>query len=150
MKMRNLAAAIYGLALAAGASVPSLAQEKPTAQLQLSGSYQVQNVTPSDDGTVNMDFSATIMNNGPNDVSGKILLRDYANNDTVWGRFGNNTIPAGGSVTVSANVTVPKNIFKSWSGGSSPPVFIYAENSRGDVTMVNIPLVRGAAPPAAK
>jgi len=150
MKMRNLAAAIYGLALAAGASVPSLAQEKPTAQLQLSGSYQVQNVTPSDDGTVNLDFSATINNQGASDVSGKILLRDYADNDKVWARFGDNTIAAGGNVTVSGNVTVPQSIFKSWSGGSTPPVFIYAENSRGDVTMVNIPLVRGAAPAGGK
>jgi hypothetical protein len=45
---------------------------------------------------------------------------------------------------------VPQSIFKSWSGGSTPPVFIYAENSRGDVTMVNIPLVRGAAPAGGK
>jgi hypothetical protein len=90
------------------------------------------------------------MNNGPNDVSGKILLRDYSNNDTVWARFGDNTISSGGSVDVSANVTVPKGIYKSWTGGSSPPVFIYAENSRGDVTMVNIPLVPGAAKAAGK
>lgn len=150
MKMRILAAVITALALAAGGSTLLLAQEKPTAPLQLGGTYQVANVTPSDDGTVNLDFSATIVNNGPNDVSGKLLLRDYADNDTVWGRFGDNTISAGGSVTVSANVTLPKKIFKSWSGGSAPPVFIYAENDRGDVTMVNIPLVRGAAAPAGK
>ena len=150
MRMRILAVATLGLTFVAGGSAPSLAQGKPTAQLQLSGSYQVQNVTPSDDGTVNLDFSATITNNGPKDVAGKILLRDYANNEKVWARFGDNTIAAGGNVTVSGNVTVPKAIFKSWSGGSTPPVFIYAENDRGDVTMVNIPLVRGAAPPAAK
>jgi hypothetical protein len=150
MNLRVASALIVGLAVVALGGSPAFAQDNPKAQLQLSGSYQVKNVTPSDDGTVNLDFSATIVNNGPNDISGKILLRDYSNNDTVWARFGNNTISAGGTVTVSDNVTVPKNIFTSWSGGSSPPVFIYAENSRGDVTMVNIPLVRGAAAPAGK
>ena len=150
MNMRVASALIVGLAVVALGGAPTLAQDNPKAQLQLSGSYQVQNVTPSDDGTVNLDFSATIVNNGPNDVSGKLLLRDYSNNETVWARFGDNTISAGGTVTVSDNVTVPKSIFTSWSGGSSPPVFIYAENSRGDVTMVNIPLVRGAAAPAGK
>ena len=150
MNMRVASALIVGLVVVALGTAPTLAQDNPKAQLQLSGSYQVANVTPSDDGTVNLDFSATIVNNGPNDVTGKLLLRDYANNDTVWARFGNNTISAGGTVTVSGNATVPKNIFKSWSGGSSPPVYIYAENDRGDVTMVNIPLVRGAAAPAGK
>jgi len=147
MKMRILAVAILGLTVVAGGSALSLAQEKPTAQLQLSGSYQVQNVTPSDDGTVNLDFSATITNNGPKDVAGKILLRDYANNETVWGRFGDNTIAAGGNVTVSGNVTVPKAIFASWSRGSSPPVFLETQDSRGDFTMVNVPMVRVAPPP---
>jgi hypothetical protein len=99
---------------------------------------------------VNLDFSATITNQGAQDVSGKLLLRDYANNDTVWARFGDNTIAAGGNVTVSANVTVPKAVYASWSGGSAPPVFIYAENSRGDLTMVNIPVSRVATPPAGK
>jgi hypothetical protein len=150
MKPRTLSAAILGLALAAGASAPSLAQEKPTAQLQLGGTYQITNATPSDDGTVNLDFSATITNQGAEDVSGEILLRDFSDNDKVWARFGDNTIAAGGNVTVSGNVTVPKAVFTSWSGGSAPPVFIYAENSRGDVTMVNISLSRVATPAPGK
>lgn len=145
MTMRVLTLAILGLTVAGGASTSSLAQDNPKAQLQLGGTYQVQNVTPSDDGTVNLDFSATILNNGPDDVSGKILLRDFSDNEKVWGRFGDNTISAGGSVSVSGNVTVPAKIFKSWSGGSSPSVFIYAENDTGDITAVNIPLVPGAA-----
>ena len=147
MKLRILSATILGLALAAGTANGPLAQDKPSPQLQLGGTYQVANVTPSDDGTVNLDFSATITNQGAKDVSGKILLRDYADNDKVWARFGDNTISAGGNVTVSGNVTVPKAIYSSWSGGASPPVYIYAENSRGDVTMVNIPLSRVATPP---
>jgi hypothetical protein len=150
MNVRMVFATILGLTVAALAPAPTLGQDNPKAQLQLSGSFRLQNATPSDDGTVNLDFSATLMNNGPDDVSGKVLLRDYSNNDTVWARFGDNTISAGGSVDVSANVTVPKGIYKSWTGGGSPPVFIYAENSRGTITAVNIPLVPGAAPPAKK
>jgi hypothetical protein len=150
MKMRILSAAILGLALLAGSRSGALAQDNPSPQLQLGGTYQVANVTPSDDGTVNLDFSVTITNQGAKDVSGKLLLRDYANNDKVWARFGDQTISAGGNVTVSANVTVPKAAYSSWSGGGSPPVYIYAENSRGDVTMVNIPLSRVAAPAPSK
>jgi hypothetical protein len=150
MNIRNLSAVLLGLAVVGGVSAPSLAQDNPKAQLQLSGAYMIENATPSDDGTVNLDFSATIYNNGPNDVSGQILLRDYANNEKVWGRFGKNTIESGGSVTVSGNVTVPKNIYKSWSGGDSPSVYIYAENGRGDVTAVNIPLVEGEPAPPGK
>ena len=146
MKTRTLLAAVLGAGLAA--SVASIAQDNPSPQLALGGTYQVANVTPSDDGTVNLDFSATITNQGDRDVSGKLLLRDYSNNETVWARFGDNTISAGGNVTVSANVTVPKAIYTSWSGGSSPPVYIYAENSQGDITMVNIPLSRVASPPS--
>ena len=147
MKMRIVASAIVGLTVAAGASAPSLAQENPTVALQVSGTYQMQNVTPSDDGTVNLDFSATITNQGASDLSGKILLRDFSDNTKVWGRFGDNTISAGGNVTVSANVTVPKAIFASWSHGSSPPVFLQTQDSRGDLTMVNVPMSRVAAPP---
>lgn len=150
MRVRNLLMAVLGLALAAGTANGLLAQDNPNPQLQLGGTYQVSNVTPSDDGTVNLDFSATITNQGDRDVSGQILLRDYSNNETVWARFGNNTISAGGNVTVSGNATVPKAIYSSWSGGSSPPVYIYAEDSRGDITMVNIPLSRVATPPPGK
>jgi hypothetical protein len=150
MRIRNLFLAVLGLALAAGAADGLQAQDNPNPQLQLGGTYKVSNVTPSEDGTVNLDFSATITNQGDRDVSGQILLRDYSNNETVWGRFGNNTISAGGNVTVSGNVTVPKAIYSSWSGGSSPSVYIYAEDSQGDVTMVNISLSRVATPPPGK
>ena len=147
MKMKILAVAVVGLTVVAGALAPSLAQENPTVALQVSGTYQMQNVTPSDDGTVNLDFSATITNQGARDLSGKILLRDFSDNTKVWGRFGDNTISAGGNVTVSGNVTVPKAIFASWSRGSSPPVFLETQDSRGDFTMVNVPMVRVAPPP---
>ena len=144
MTKQVLAAAILGMAVAAGASAPALAQENPTAPLQLSGTYQLQNVSPSDDGTVNLDFSATITNEGGKDLDSKILLRDLADADKVWARFGDYTITAGGQVSVSANVTLPKAVFESWSNGSSPPVFVYTQDSRGDFTMFAVPLSRTA------
>jgi hypothetical protein len=146
MKKHDLAAAILGTAVVAGVLAPALAQENPTAPLQLSGTYQVQNVSASDDGTVNLDFSATITNEGGNDLASKILLRDLADADKVWARFGDYTITAGGQVSVSANVTLPKHVFASWSKGSSPPVFVYTQDSRGDFTMFAVPLSRTAAP----
>src|SRR5258705_1214038 len=124
MKKNVLAAAIVGMCVVVGASAPSLAQDNPKPQLSLSGTYQVKNVTPSDDGTTNLDFSATISNDGPNDVSGQLLLRDYSNNETVWARFGSQTIASGDHVKVSANVTMPSSVFKAWSGATTPPVFI--------------------------
>jgi hypothetical protein len=146
MNKLSLAALVVASAVVAAASAPVAAQENPTTPLQLSGTYTVQNATPSDDGTVNMDFSATITNEGGKDLSGKILLRDFSDNDKVWGRFGDNSIPAGGNVTVSGNVTVPKAVYASWSSGGSPPVFLYTQDSRGDFTMFRIPLSRVAAP----
>ena len=150
MTKLSLAAAILGSAVVAGASARVLAQENPTPHVNVSGTYRVQNVTPSDDGTVNMDFTATINNDGEKDLSGKILLRDFSDNDTVWARFGDNAIPAGGNVTVSGNVTVPKAVYASWTGGTGPPVFLYTQDSRGDLTMVMVPLSRAAATPSGK
>jgi hypothetical protein len=146
MTKLDLAAVVLVSAVVAGASAPVLGQENPTAPLQLSGTYTVQNVTPSDDGTVNMDFSATITNEGGKDLNGKILLRDFSDNDKVWGRFGDNSIPAGGHVTVSGNVTVPKAVYASWSNGGSPPVFLYTQDDRGGFTAFNVPLSAVAAP----
>ena len=148
MTKHDLAVAILGMAVVAGASAETLAQENPTTPLQLAGTYQLQNVTPSDDGTVNLDFSATITNAGGDDVSGKIVLRDQFDNDKVWGRFGDYTIAAGGNVSVSGNVTVPKSAFGSWSKGNSPPVYVYTQDSRGGLTLFLVPLSRTAAPPS--
>jgi hypothetical protein len=145
MRTNKLAGALLGLAVAALIATPVIAQENPTAPLQLSGTYSVQNVDKSDDDTVNLDFSATITNEGGKDLQGQILLRDFSDNDKVWGRFGDNSIPAGGTVTVSGNVTLPKHVFASWSNGGAPPVFLYTQDSRGDFTMFNIPLSRVAA-----
>jgi len=147
MTNHKLAAAVLGIAVAAGVSTLSPAQENPTAPLQLSGTYQLQNVTPSDDGTVNFDFSATITNEGGKDLDSKILLRDLDDADKVWAQFGSYTISGGGNVSVSGNVTVPKAVFASWSNGSSPPVFVYTQDSRGDFTMFAVPLSRSAEPP---
>jgi hypothetical protein len=145
MRIIGFAGAILGLVAAATLATPLPAQENPTAPLQLSGTYSVQNVSPSDDDTVNLDFSATITNEGGKDLQGKILLRDFSDNDKVWGRFGDNSIPAGGTVTVSGNVTLPKHVFASWSNGGSPPVFLYTQDSRGDFTMFMVPLSKVAA-----
>jgi hypothetical protein len=146
MKSQHLIATIFGLALAAATAGVAIAQEHPTAPLKLSGTYKLQNVTPSDDGTVNFDFSATITNEGGNDLDSKILLRDLNDADKVWARFGDYTITAGGNVTVSGNVTVPQAVFAKWSNGGSPPVFVYTQNSRGDATMFGVPLSRVTNP----
>jgi len=146
MNARRSAVIGIGLTAIAGAFSLLLAQEKAAAPLRLSGTYEMKNVSPSDDGTVSMDFSATITNEGAADVSGQILLRDQNDNDKVWGRFGDNSIAVGSNVSVSGNVTVPKDVFASWSSGGSPSLFIYAENDRGDATRFRIPLSRVPAP----
>jgi hypothetical protein len=137
MNIKNvIALAACGLAVAA-----AVAQDVPKKPLRLSGSYRLSNITPSDDGTVSCDFSATITNEGDSDLASRILLRNRNVVDDVWARFGDYTIEAGGNVTVSASVTVPKRSFAAWETGR-PPLFVYTQDERGTATMFEVPLSR--------
>ena len=139
---RTHATALAGLAIAAAAlaSLGAVAQDTPGSRLKLTGTYEVSHAVPSSDGTVNLDFAATIWNSGTDEVDGRVLLRHMNDAGKVWAQFGDATIAAGGQTRVSANVTIPSSVYDSWSSGGVPPLFVYAQNDRGDVTRFRVPL----------
>lgn len=116
------------------------AQDAPAPAPDLSGTYEIGSAR-SGEATATMDFKATITNNGPSGVTGSLVLRDPLVPGKVYGRFGKQTIPAGKSVMVMSNVTVPRAEYDRWSN-EGPSLFLYTDNGRGEAAMVRIPLSR--------
>jgi hypothetical protein len=139
-RMRSL---VLGSLFAVAATSAALADSPEP--LALSGTYQV--VSPNvRSSTVSMTFKATITNGGSEDVKGPIVLRHPNVIQKVWHRFGEQSIPAGKNVTVSAVVEVPRKEYDEWATGS-PSLFFYTQNDRGDIKTFRIPL---SALPASK
>jgi len=110
----------------------AFAQDAPAPKINLSGTYEVTQATVGEDW-VTLDFKATIMNMGDED------LRHPNQIQKVWERFGDQSIPAGGSTTVSASTRVPREEYDGWVSGG-PAVFFYMQNDRGDIKTFRIPL----------
>ena len=116
----------------------AFAQDAPAPKINLSGTYEVTQATVGEDW-VTLDFKATIMNMGDEDLSGPVVLRHPNQIQKVWERFGDQSIPAGGSKTVSASTRVPREEYDGWTTGS-PSLFFYTKNDRGDIKTFRIPL----------
>ena len=116
----------------------AFAQDAPEPKINLSGTYEVTHATVGEDW-VSLDFKATIMNMGDTDVSGPVVLRHPNQMQKVWERFGDQSIPAGGSKTVSASTRVPREEYDGWTTGG-PSLFFYTKNDRGDIKTFRIPL----------
>jgi len=116
----------------------AFAQDAPAPKINLSGTYEVTQATVGEDW-VTLDFKATIMNMGDEDLSGPVVLRHPNQIQKVWERFGDQSIPAGGSTTVSASTRVPREEYDGWVSGG-PAVFFYMQNDRGDIKTFRIPL----------
>lgn len=129
------------LAAASGAR----AEETAAPTSALSGTYEIGNAS-TNDASATLDFKATITNEGAADLTGTIVLRDANAAGKVFGRFGRQTIAAGRSVMVMSNVSVPRAEYDRWSGSGSPSLYLYAEDARGRVSMVRIPLSRITLP----
>ena len=136
--------ALLGIAVISAATFAALAQDNPTPKVSLSGTYTITHVN-LDTNTVSMDFSATITNNGGDDVTGPVVLRDPNVIDRVFNRFGDTTIPAGGNATVNSVVTVPRPQYNMWAS-SGPGLFFYTKNDRGDIQTIRIPISEIKAP----
>ena len=140
-RLRTLA---LGATLALAATSVALADSPEP--LALSGTYKV--VSPNvRSSTVSMTFTATITNGGSEYVKGPIVLRHPNVIQKVWHRFGEQSIPAGKNVTVSAVVEVPRKEYDEWASGS-PSLFFYTQNDRGDIKTFRIPLSAVPAPKA--
>jgi len=120
------------------AASAAFAQDAPAPKLNLSGTYEVTHATVGSDW-VTLDFKATIMNMGDQDVTGPVMLRHPNQMQKVWERFGDQSIPAGGQTTVSASTRVPREEYDGWAAGS-PALFFYTKDDRGDIKTFRIPL----------
>ena len=120
-----------------GSSVPPLA---------LSGQYRLTRVDVGN-AAATMDFTASLMNPGAQPIEGTVVLRDPAVAGRVFGDFGKQTIPSGGRVRVSAVVSVPIDIYESWSTGDAPAIFVNIGDDRGNVALHRVSLSRLADGP---
>jgi hypothetical protein len=146
MIAKSTRAALLGVVVISATSFEALAQETAEAPLSLSGTYTLTSVYP-DTNTTSMIFSATITNAGADDVTGVVVLRHPNVIQQIWYRFGEQTIPAGGNVTVSGQVSVPTPQFKDWAT-AGPGVFLNRQNARGDIETYRISCSKVQPPPA--
>ena len=138
MTSQSIRALVVGVALVAA----PLARAEEPQPMKLGGTYKVLNPSVGA-SSVSLTFTATIRNDGPNSVSGKIVLRHPNVMSKVWARFGDTSIAAGESVTISSSATVPKDQYDSWAT-TGPAVYFYSQDSRGTMKSFRIPL--SAAP----
>jgi hypothetical protein len=107
-------------------------------KILLSATYQIAGLD-ADSTSVSMSFSATVTNNGPNDLSGKIALNNPSIIQKIYNQFGDQSIPAGKSIKLSANVTVPREEYDSWVN-RGPCLMFYMTTDRGDIKTFRIPM----------
>jgi|WetSurMetagenome_2_1015567.scaffolds.fasta_scaffold280548_2 hypothetical protein len=135
----------FVFALAAGLGARAETSTSSAQPLALSGTYELANVKAGLTA-VTMRFSATIHNTGDTAAAGQIVLRHPNVISKVFYRFGDKTIAAREGLTVSGNVSVPRDVYDGWASGG-PAVFFYAKNDRGDIKTYRIAL--SAAQPSA-
>lgn len=140
MKLRSMRFALA--AAAASAVVGAVAFAAPP--VNVTASYAVANVDRRA-AAVDLTFSAELFNQAARPVSGEVVLRDPVMADRVFARFGRVTIPAGGTVRVSASdVQVPDTLFRSWSAEGAPGLYINVQNDQGDVTLFRMAITHAA------
>ena len=137
--IRSLVIGAAVIATACLATAALAAKDKIT----LMGTYSITRLNASST-SVSMDFTATVSNTGPKDLSGKIALNDPAVIQKIFNQFGDQKIPAGGNVKLNASVTVPREEYDAWLS-RGPNLTFYAQNDRGELKTFRIPL-SGKAP----
>ena len=141
-RLRRVVLATWAAALTAASTFAQ--SEKPTPPVPLTGLYSVSNVRIGATD-VSMDFRASVFNPGDRDIEGSVVLRDPRIAGRIWADFGEQTIPARGPIRLSEVVTVPREIYESWSKGDAPAIFVNIQNDRGDLALHRVSLSRGGA-----
>jgi hypothetical protein len=137
MIAKSIRPLIVGAAIIAmtGLTTHTLAEKN---QILLSATYQIASLN-ADSTSVSMDFSATVSNNGPKDLSGKIALNNPSVIQKIYNQFGDQSIPAGKNIKLSASVTVPREEYDAWVN-RGPCLMFYMTTDRGDIKTYRIPM----------
>lgn len=147
MSTRTIRTLAFAAAVALAAAAATAQTETSSSQaVNLTGSYTLESVNLGQT-EVRMQFDATVTNTGANDVAGPIMLRHPNDIHKVYHRFGDQSIGAGKSVKLSANVSVPRRVYDGWAS-RGPALYFYTKNERGDIKTYRIGLTAAAPIPA--
>ena len=114
------------LAAAASVATPPFA-----AGPQLTATYKVADLSPSGDA-VHLTFSFVLRSGQPTDLAvEEVKLGNPSASDQAYATFPGGTIPAGGELTGSAGVTVPRKIYKKWQAGEPAALFVRTMSDSG-------------------
>ena len=107
----------------------------------MSATFKVANASPTGDA-VQMTFSYSLRSAQPSDlVVEAVKLGNPSASDQAYGNFPGGTIPAGGELTGSASVTVPKKVYKKWKAGEPAALFVRTTGRTGGALWTRVDAV---------
>ena len=134
---------VIGFLLVVAAATAALFAAGP----QMSATYKVADVSPSGDA-VHMTFSFSLKTAQPADlVIEAVKLGNPSASDQAYGSFSGGTIAAGGELTGSASVTVPKKVYKKWKKGEPAALFVRTVGDTGGANWARVDAVAAAPLP---
>lgn len=109
------------------------------------GFYDVSNVTDLGDTVpVRLTLSVCLFNYSDADVANAaVTLLGNVNPLDNYGSFSVVSIPVGGSVALSQDVTIPKEEYTFWQNGGSPALWIAYQDASGNDTQRRVELLPG-------
>lgn len=114
---------------------------------QMSATFKVTDASPSGD-SVHMTFSFSLKTAQPADlVVEAVKLGNPSASDQAYGSFSGGTIHAGGELTGSASVTVPKKVYKKWKKGEPAALFVRTVGDTGGAMWARVDAVASAPLP---
>jgi hypothetical protein len=128
--------AVLILAAVAAVTAPLLA-----AGPQLSATFKVASPSPSGD-SVHLTFSYSLRSAQPSDlVVEAVKLGNPSASDHAYASFPGGTIPAGGALTGSDSVTIPKSVYKKWKAGEPAALFVRTTGGTGGALWTRVDAV---------
>ena len=105
---------------------------------QFSATYTVADVSPSGD-SVHLTFSYKLRVAQPTELDVEaVKLGNPAASDHAYASFPGGKIPAGGELTGSAGVLVPKSVFKKWKSGQPAALFVRTAGDSGSAVWARV------------
>ena len=129
---RHVLAALAFLGLVAG-STPAGADP-----LHLSATFKVEGVRESGD-SVHLNFSFSLRAGQPSDLAVEaIKLGSPSAADHPYATFHGGTIPAGGELKESKDITVPTKAYKKWKAGEPAALFVRTAGDTGGASWTRV------------